>query len=491
MKSPVAQTGKGVQAAEQTGKVIAVHGSVVDVVFDEAVKIPVMKEILQTETYDGQEVILETVEYRDEKTVRCFALTPTFGLSRHAPVLRTRASLSIPQGDAVLGRVVNVLGEPIDKKGPIVTSERYSVWQSEVREKVLVEKAEKGETEPIETGIKMIDLLFPLLRNTKTGIIGGAALGKSLLTLEIIHNIVKKQKWLCVFTGAGERIREGNELYFEFQRSNILPQSVLIFGQMDESPGARFEVVSTGIAFAEALQAKGHSILFLMDNVFRFAQAGSELSALLGRIPSETGYQPTLTSEIGEFHERISSREGASITAIEAVYVPADDLTDPAVVCIFAHLDSILVLSRERVQKGLYPAIDPLMSSSAFLNPNIVGKRHFGIAQDVIRLFHKQEELQRLVAIVGIEELSKSDRVLFHRARKMSNFLTQPFFTAELYTNRPGQYVSLEETLAACERVIAGRMDAVPDEDFYMRGTLPAPIGERPGLKEEPPSHRG
>jgi len=211
-----------------------------------------------------------------------------------------------------------------------------------------------------------------------------------------------------------------------------------------------------------------------MDNVFRFAQAGSELSALLGRIPSETGYQPTLTSEIGGFHERISSREGASITAIEAVYVPADDLTDPAVVCIFAHLDSILVLSRERVQKGLYPAIDPLMSSSAFMNPAVVGKRHFGAAQEVIRLFHKQEELQRLVAIVGIEELSKSDRVLFHRARKLSNFLTQPFFTAEPYTNRPGQYVKLDDTLAGCERIIAGRLDSVSDEEFYMRGILPS-----------------
>ncbi|MGE5279536.1 MAG: F0F1 ATP synthase subunit beta [Deltaproteobacteria bacterium] len=466
--------GKDAAQKRALGRVAAVHGSVVDVVFDDAVTLPVIKEVMRTRTYDGQEVILEAVEYKDERTARCFALTPTFGLSRYAPVERTESSLTIPQGDAVLGRVVNVLGEPIDKKGAIQTKDRFPVWRTGTRDKVAIDDDAKVDTEIIETGIKMIDLLFPLLRNTKTGIIGGAALGKSLLTLEIIHNIIRKQRWLCVFTGAGERIREGNELYFEFRRSDILPQSVLVFGQMDESPGARFEVVSTGIAFAEALQAKGHSILFLMDNVFRFAQAGSELSALLGRIPSETGYQPTLTSEIGEFHERISSREGASITAIEAVYVPADDLTDPAVVCIFAHLDSILVLSRDRVQKGLYPAIDPLMSSSAFLNPTIVGKRHFGVAQEVIRLFHKQEELQRLVAIVGIEELSKSDRVLFHRARKLSNFLTQPFFTAELYTNKPGQYVKLEDTLAGCERIIAGRVDSATDEEFYMKGALPA-----------------
>ncbi len=453
------------------GRVFAVHGPVVDVIFASKNALPLVDEILEASTHDGQEVILEAVEFRGEAVVRCMALTPTYGLGRRAEVRRTGRPLSVPVGDQVLGRVVNVMGSPIDKKGALSMQGAYPVRKSSARAKVAVETTAK-QHEVIETGIKMIDLLFPLVKNTKTGILGGAALGKSLLTLEIIHNIIKKQQWMCVFTGAGERIREGNELYYEFERGDILPRSVLVFGQMDESPGARYEVVSTGVAFAEALQSQGHSILFMMDNVFRFAQAGSELSALLGRIPSETGYQPTLTSEIGDFHERISAREGSSITAIEAVYVPADDLTDPAVVCIFAHLDAILVLSRQRVQRGLYPAIDPLMSSSSYLDPAIVGKRHFSVAQEVVRLFHKYEELQRLVAIVGLEELTKNDRLIFHRARKLDLFLTQPFFTAELYTNRKGQYVTLEETLAGCERITAGRTDSVPDEDFYMRGSL-------------------
>ena len=458
----------------ENGKIVAVHGPVADVRFSSEEALPAIYEILETSTYDHQEVVLEVIEHQAGNIARCIALTPTYGLARNAEVLRTGHSLRVPSGQAALGRLVNVLGEPIDKKGPIAAEALYPVRKSGTSEKINLGEKNRAGNEIIETGIKMIDLLFPLVLNTKTGILGGAALGKSLLTLEIIHNIIKKQQWLCVFTGAGERIREGNELYFEFVRSEILPKSVLVFGQMDESPGARFEIVSTGVAFAESLQAEGNSILFLIDNVFRFAQAGSELSALLGRIPSETGYQPTLTSEIGEFHERIRSREGASITAIEAVYVPADDLTDPAVVCIFSHLDSILVLSRSRVQKGLYPAIDPLMSSSAYLNPRVVGKRHFDIAQEAIRLFQKYEELQRMVAIIGVEELSKNDRTIFHRARKLDNFLTQPFFTAEVYTNRKGQYVTLEETLSACERIISGRMDSVPDEDLYMKGALAA-----------------
>ena len=460
------------------GKVQAVHGPVVDVVFQDG-ELPAIYEILKTVTFGGEEVVLEVIEHQEGNVARCIALTATYGLCRNGLVFRTARPLVVPRGSEVLGRVLNVLGEPIDKKGPVKAKALFPVRSSgSNQQKVVLTGKEKDENEIIETGIKMIDLLFPLVKNTKTGILGGAALGKSLLTLEVIHNIIKKQQWMCVFTGAGERVREGNELYFEFVRSEILPKSVLIYGQMDESPGARFEVVATGVSLAESLQEEGNSVLFLIDNVFRFAQAGSELSALLGRIPSETGYQPTLTSEIGEFHERIRSRQGASITSIEAVYVPADDLTDPAVVCIFSHLDSILVLSRLRVQRGLYPAIDPLMSSSAYLSPRVVGKRHFDIAQDVIRLFQKYEELQRMVAIIGIEELSKNDRTIFHRARKLDNFLTQPFFTAEVYTNRKGHYVPLEQTLAGCERIISGRMDNQPDEDFYMKGALTDTAGK-------------
>jgi F-type H+-transporting ATPase subunit beta len=466
----------------EQGKVQAVHGPVVDVLFGTEEALPAIYEILKTSTYDAEEVVLEVIEHQPGNIARCISLKPTYGLKRHAAVERTQHPLMIPQAKATLGRVVNVLGEPIDKKGPIRTEGYFPVRKAGSEQDIKLGDETKGETEVIETGMKMIDLLFPLVKNSKTGILGGAALGKSLLTLEIIHNIVRKQEWLCVFTGAGERVREGNELYFEFVRSGILSKSILIYGQMDESPGARFEVVATGMAFAESLQAEGHSIIFLIDNVFRFAQAGSELSALLGRIPSETGYQPTLASEIGEFHERIRSRHGTSITSIEAVYVPADDLTDPAVVCIFSHLDSIFVLSRARVQKGMYPAIDPLLSMSAFLTPRIVGKRHFEVAQEAIRLFQKYEELQRMAAIIGVEELSKNDRIIFHRARKLDNFLTQPFFTAEVYTNRKGQYVPLEETLQGCERIISGRVDSIPDEDFYMKGALT--FG--PGGEEKP-----
>jgi len=288
-----------------------------------------------------------------------------------------------------------------------------------------------------------------------------------------MHNIIKVQGGYCVFTGAGERTREGNELYHELEKQGILNKSVLAFGQMNESPGARFEIVHTGITLAEHFQEEGNDVLLFVDNVFRFAQAGCELSTLLGRIPSETGYQPTLPSEVAEFQERIRSGRQAAITAIEAVYVPSDDLTDPAVVCIFSYLDSILILSRAYVQLGLYPAIDPLLSSCSFLDPMIVGDKHFKIAQDVLKVLNRHDELRRIVAIVGIEELSQEDRITFERARKLQNFLTQPFFTAEVYTGKKGEYVSLEVTLEGCERIVAGDVDKFASENFYMIGALP------------------
>jgi F-type H+-transporting ATPase subunit beta len=325
----------------------------------------------------------------------------------------------------------------------------------------------------METGIKCLDLLSPLVKGSKTGVSGGAGLGKTILILEIIHNIITKHKGTCVFSGVGERIREGNELYFEFVRTGLLERSILVFGQMDESSGARFEAAQTGIAIAESVQRKGQSVLFFIDNVFRFAQAGAEISALLGRIPSETGYQPTLTSEISEFHERIRSQETSSITSVEAVYVPADDLTDPAVVAIFSHLDSVLVLSRAYVQRGLYPAIDPLQSTSSFIDPHIVGRRHFEIAQEVMRHFQKYRELERIVAIIGKEELSKQERIIFERARKLQNFLTQPFFTGEAYTGKKGVYVGINDMLLGCERITTGRADSVPEDKLYMIGAMP------------------
>ncbi|HDL09800.1 MAG TPA: F0F1 ATP synthase subunit beta, partial [Candidatus Omnitrophica bacterium] len=316
------------------------------------------------------------------------------------------------------------------------------------------------------------DLLFPLVKGSKTGIIGGAALGKSVLILELMHNIIKKHKGACVFTGAGERIREGNELYFELVKQGIIDKVMMAFGQMNEPPGVRFEVTFAGISLAEHLQERNQDVLFFIDNVYRFVQAGAEISTLLGRVPSETGYQPTLASEASDFQERIHSKESGSITAVEAIYVPADDLTDPAVVTILSYLDSILVLSREKFQAGLYPAIDPLLSSCSNLDPSIIGKRHFDIVQEVLRIFTKYEELRKMVMVIGIEELSKADRILYERARRLQNFLTQPFFVAEVYTGREGEYVTIEETLEGCEKIISGRLDNIPEEKFYLIGKI-------------------
>jgi F-type H+-transporting ATPase subunit beta len=462
----------------QRGKVIAIQGPIVIVRCDPTQAPPAIYEILETQTYNGKRVVLEVVEYLSRRStdvgniVKCIPLTSIFGLQRNAPVLATGSVIKIPVGTEVLSRMLNVLGEPIDKKGPISAKVIRSARGKERIGLNNIDKFRQIRFEVMETGIKVLDLLFPLIKGTRTGILGGAALGKSILILELMHNIIRKQKAFCIFTGAGERIREGNELYNELIKQKILDKSILVFGQMNESPGVRFEVVHTGITLAEYFQEEREDVLFFVDSVYRFAQAGSELSTLLGKIPSETGYQPTLTTEMSDFQERIRSGAQAAITAVEAVYVPSDDLTDPAVVCIFSYLDSILILSREHVQLGLYPAIDPLLSSCSYLDPLIVGKRHFKIAQDVLKILNKYEELKHIVSIVGIEELSKEDRVFFERAIRLRNFLTQPFFTAELYTGKKGEFVPLEKTLVGCEKIVAGKLDRTLPEELYMRGAL-------------------
>lgn len=461
------------------GKVISVQGPIVDVEFDAEESIPAIHHIVRTKTYDNRRVILKAIEYlsrrADDTTtiVRCISLTDNIGLKRFAEATATGEAMSVPVGDRICSRLLNVLGEPIDKKGPIADKEGMVRPIHRANPPKMLEPADKSEIEIIPTGIKVIDLLFPLAEGSKTGILGGAALGKSILVLELIHNIAKKRKAYCVFTGVGERTREGNELYSDLKKQNLLDKSVLMFGQMNESPGARFEVAYAGVAMAEYFQQQAEDVLFFIDNVFRFAQAGSELSTLLGRIPSEIGYQPTLTSEMAELHERICSDKQAAITAMEAVFVPSDDLTDPAVVCIFSHLDSTLVLSREYVQLGLYPAVDPLMSSNSYLDPSLVGKRHYKAAQGVLQILNRYRELRRVVAIVGMEELSKEDRTIFQRARKLQNFLTQPFFSAEVYTGKLGEYVSLEATIEGCEKIIAGKLDNAAPESLYMIGELP------------------
>ncbi|UCB57605.1 MAG: F0F1 ATP synthase subunit beta [Candidatus Omnitrophota bacterium] len=464
----------------QKGKVIAVIGPVVIVKFPPNEPPPAAFDILETKTYDGKRVVLEVVEYHlGRRTTdlgghiaRCIPLTPIFGLQRNAEVISTGSGIKTPVGKEVCSRILNVLGEPIDKRGSLGAKLSRPTHKKKAAD-LNIEKVKTGlRFEVMETGIKVLDLLFPLIKGTRTGILGGAALGKSILILELMHNIIKKQKGYCVFTGAGERIREGNELYTELSKQEILDRSILVFGQMNESPGARFEVVHTGITLAEYFQEEREDVLFFVDSVYRFAQAGSELSTLLGRIPSETGYQPTLTSEMSDFQERIRSGGQAAITAIEAVYVPSDDLTDPAVVCIFSYLDSMLILSRQHVQLGLYPAIDPLLSSCSYLDPLIVGRRHFAAAQEALRVLNRYEELRRIVSIIGIEELSKEDRVLFERAQRLRSFLTQPFFTAELYTGKKGEYVPLDRTLDNCERIVSGEWDKRSAEELYMIGAL-------------------
>ncbi|MCM8789974.1 MAG: F0F1 ATP synthase subunit beta [Candidatus Omnitrophica bacterium] len=455
------------------GKVIAVYGSVVDVQFPSHDLLPGLNSLLKILLPDKKEVTLKVIEHKSGNVCRCISLDFTYGVGRNMPVKVEEMGLVIPKNVAQLyGRVLNALARPIDHKEELDYSEVTPVYSHTQTDEFKISPDAELKGEIIPTGIKIIDLLFPLVKGSKTGLLGGAALGKTILILEIIHNIIKYKSGKCVFAGVGERIREGNELYHEFVAADLLKHSVLIFGQMNEFPGSRFEAANTAVALADTLLKENQDVLFFIDNIFRFAQAGAELSTLLGRILSEGGYQSTLTSEISSLHERIRSRGAASITAIEAVYVPADDLTDPAVVAIFAHLDSLIVLSRSLVQRGIYPAIDPLQSFSNSLNLATVSRRHFEVAQEVLRHFRRYEELERIVSIIGKQELSLGERIIFERAHKLQHFLSQPFFTAELYTGKPGVYVSLEETLSACERIINGELDSVDDSKLYLIGTL-------------------
>ncbi len=456
------------------GRVVAVQGPVVDVKFASAAHVPNVFDVIETATAMHQPVILEVAEHLPGHVARCIALTSTLNVQRNAPAHARGEALSVPVGNALYGRIINILGKPIDGRGPIAAQEMRPIRRPLPGGKIPQRSRREG-VERLETGIKIIDLLFPLVKGSKNGVLGGAALGKSILTLELIHNMVKEHHGACVFTGAGERIREGNELYHALAHHEVLDKVQLVFGQMNEPPGARFGVAMTGITLAESLQRENKDVLLFVDNVFRFLQAGAEISTLLGRVPSETGYQPTLASEASEFHERIRSAQegGGSITSMEAVYVPADDLTDPAVVALYSFLESIMVLSRERIQLGLYPAVDPLQSSSSNLDPDIVGRAHYEVSQEVLRVFQKYEELRRVVAVIGLEELSQADRTLFARARKLQNFLTQPFFVAESYTGKPGEYVTVAQTVEGCERILAGRVDQIPEEKFYMIGQLP------------------
>lgn len=450
------------------GKVVAVQGPVVDVKFVAIEDMPDMHETILTITFDKREVMLLVAEHLEGNIARCVALASTLNLQRNAVAISQGRPLTVPIGDELFGRIVNVMGQPIDGMGPIKSERSSPIHKDTSKVEMNVKGLSGSKADVVETGIKVIDLLFPVVRGSKTGVIGGAGCGKTVLISELIHNIVEEHDGACVFTGIGERIREGNELYHEFEQAGILKKVMMAFGQMDEPPGARFNVILTGITLAEYLQSSGREVLLFMDNVFRFVQAGAEISTLLGRTPSETGYQPTLSSEVGDVHERIKG----SISAFEAVYVPADDTTDPAVVAIFSYLDAVMVLSREKTQLGLYPGIDVLSSSCSNLNVQVVGQRHFDLAQEVLRTFTKYDELRRIVAVIGIDELSKADRTIYERARQLQNFLTQPMFVAESFTGRKGQYVRTTETLDSIEMILDGRMDGRDENEFYMIGKI-------------------
>lgn len=445
-------------------KITQIIGPVVDAEFQEE-KLPALGNAL---TVPKNNLILEVQQYLGGGVVRTLAMGATEGLKRGDEVNDTGSPIMVPTGKAAAGRLFNVLGQAIDEMGPVKTEQRKSVFANSP---TLTE--EKGEVEILETGLKSVDLLCPLPKGGKIGLFGGAGVGKTVLIQELIRNIAKVHKGISVFAGVGERTREGNDIYLDMKESGTLSNTVLYFGQMADSPGVRFRVPFSALAVSEYFRdEENKDVLLFVDNVFRFVLAGSEVSALLGRIPSQTGYQPTMFSEIGSLEERITSNKNGSITSIQAIYVPADDLTDPAIVAIFSQLDSSLVLSRQIASLGIFPAVDPLESSSSILNPRTVGEKHYRVASEVVRMLQRYKELQDIIAILGVEELSDEDKLVVNRARKIQKFLSQPFFVAEPYTGRPGKYVKLEETIEGFDRIISGEFDARREEDFYMKGSI-------------------
>ncbi len=456
------------QSAQPRGSVLAVRGAVVDVAFDGAA-LPQIDEALAIEWDQPGPLTVEVQAHLDERTVRGVALQSTAGLKRGAPVRATGGPITVPVGDGVLGRLLDVTGNVRDNGPPLPTG----TPTSPIHRAAPPLEERSPATALFETGIKVIDLLAPLGQGGKAAMFGGAGVGKTVVVMELIHAMVKSYQGISVFAGIGERSREGHELYTEMQRSGVLDRSVLVYGQMNEPPGARWRIGLTALTVAEYFRdQKQQNVLLLMDNVFRFVQAGSEVSGLLGRLPSRVGYQPTLASEVAALHERIASVAGVAVTAIEAVYVPADDFTDPAVTAISSHLDSVIVLSRTMAAEGMYPAVDPLTSSSILLDPTIVGEAHYGIAEQVRETIAHYKELQDIISLLGIEELSARDRLIVGRARRLQRFLTQPFAVTEAFTGKPGRSVPLAETLKGCKAILDGAGDAMPESAFYMIGTI-------------------
>jgi F-type H+-transporting ATPase subunit beta len=460
------------------GKIIQIMGPVVDVEFDgylpainDAIEVPGTKERL----------VLEVAAHIGDSRVRTIAMDMTDGLIRGQKVVATGEPIKVPVGEDVLGRIFNVIGDPVDDGAPVnPDAPRWSIH----RDAPAFEE-QSTSTEMFETGIKVVDLLAPYAKGGKIGLFGGAGVGKTVIIMELIHNVAFKHDGYSVFAGVGERTREGNDLYFEMKESNVLDKVALCYGQMSEPPGARNRIALTGLTRAEYFRdEKGLDVLMFIDNIFRFAQSGSEMSALLGRIPSAVGYQPTLAREMGALQERITTTKKGSITSVQAVYVPADDLTDPAPASVFAHLDATTVLNRKIAEKGIYPAVDPLDSTSRILSADVLGEEHYNVARNVQALVQKYKDLQDIIAMLGMDELSESDKLVVERARKVEKFLSQPFFVAEVFTGAPGKYVELADTIAGFKGIIEGAYDHMPENSFYMVGGIDEAIAKAEGMKK-------
>ena len=454
-------------AETNVGKITQIIGAVLDVKFMEG-HLPEINDAIEIQRKDGGKLTVEVSQHLGDDTVRCIAMGPTDGLVRGMDAVATGGPISVPVGEATLGRMFNVLGEPIDE-----VEAPKDVEYMPIHRKAPAFEEQATSTEMLETGIKVVDLLCPYQKGGKTGLFGGAGVGKTVLIQELIHNIATEHGGYSVFTGVGERTREGNDLYYEMKESGVIDKTCMVFGQMNEPPGARMRVGLTGLTMAEYFRDKGgKDVLLFIDNIFRFTQAGSEVSALLGRVPSAVGYQPTLQTEMGALQERITSTKNGSITSVQAVDVPADDLTDPAPATTFAHLDATTVLDRSIVELGIYPAVDPLASTSRILDPRIVGEEHFQVARGVQEILQKYKELQDIIAILGMDELSEDDKLVVNRARKVQRFLSQPFFVATQFTGLDGKYVPIAETIRGFREILEGKHDDIPESYFLNAGSI-------------------
>lgn len=448
------------------GKVVQIMGPVVDIEFPSE-ELPEIYNAVEIPRGNEKGLIVEVQHHIGENWVRCVAMGSTDGLRRGMRAIDTGGPITVPVGRATLGRLLNVLGEPIDGLGPIETDVRYPIHRP-------APPFEEQETKPqfFETGLKVIDLVAPFTKGGKTGVFGGAGVGKTIIIYELIRTMAIERGGFSVFAGVGERSREGNEMWITAKKAGVLGNTVMVFGQMNEPPGARLRVGLTGVTLAEYFRDQGMDVLLFIDNIYRFAMAGMEVSALLGRMPSAVGYQPTLSTEMGELQERITSTKRGSITSMQAIYVPADDYSDPGPVAVFAHLDATIALDRSIAEMGLYPAVDPLTSTSRILDPRIVGEEHYNTAREVQRVLQRYKDLSDVIAILGVEELSDEDKLIVHRARRIQKFLSQPMFVAEAYTGRPGVYVPIEETVRGFKEILEGKHDDLPEPAFYMVGTI-------------------